>query len=150
MIADHIRNSTLYFSLNSGFKKGFKFINDFHEHELPDGRYEVDGENVYAMVQSYETSQESEKQWETHKKYVDLQYVVRGEETIYWSNEKALTPCTEYNAEKDLSFHAGPQGTGIKLSDGYFTILFPEDAHKPGCICEEKQAVKKIVVKLKV
>lgn len=149
MIVDHLKNYTMYLSVNSNMSKGFEFIRKYLENELPEGRYEVDGENVYAMVQSYETTPEKDKKWEAHKEYIDLQYVVCGKETIYWTHEKTLVPCAEYNSEKDYTLYEGPEGTGVKLSNGYYSILFPEDAHKPGCIWDEKQTIKKIVVKVK-
>jgi biofilm protein TabA len=150
MIADSLKNYKLYLSINEGFEKAFGFIHQFLEKELPDGRYDIDGDRVYAMVQSYETIPESEAKWETHNLYIDLQYVAAGNEIIGWTNVKNLIPCVMYNSEKDYTLYEEKEGTPVKLKDGDFTILFPEDAHKPKCIWGKSQAIKKIVVKIKL
>jgi len=149
MIVDNLRNYSLYLEVNKGFQGAFKFIEEFNKSELPVGRYEIDGNNVYALVQSYETKPVTEKKWETHKEYIDLQYVVRGKENIGWINKNGLTPCTSYSVEKDCTLYEELEGTSVKLGNSDFMILFPEDAHKPGCIWEEKQIITKIVIKIK-
>jgi len=122
-------------------KYSFKFSN---------GKYELDGNNVYAMVQSYETLKEEELKFEAHREYIDLQFVAGGKEIIKWTNTTALTPCTQYNEGKDYILYEEHEGTCIKLKDGWFTILLPDDAHKPKCVWEQSETIKKIVVKIKV
>jgi len=150
MIVDKLKNINLYLNMNKGFEKVFEFIEKFLELNLPDGQYELDGKNVYAMVQSYDTVPEYEKQWEAHKKYIDIQYVVSGTESIYWSNIDKLHQSTIYDMEKDIYFLNGEEGTQVKVEQGCFVILMPEDAHKPGCLYKTAGGVKKIVVKVSV
>ena len=150
MIADIIKNSNLYTEKNPKFAKAFSFIEEFNKKNLPAGRYEIDGDNVYASVQTYETISENEAKWEAHKKYIDIQYVASGKEIIKWVNIQKLKPVTEYNEEKDIYLLDGDEGMDIKLDSGSFLVLYPEDAHKPKCIWENIQKVVKIVVKVKV
>ena len=150
MIADKLKNAALYYSVNSGLEKGFDFIRNFISNEVPDGRYDIDGDNVYALVQSYETVSEQEAKWETHRKYIDIQCVIRGREIIGYAHMDQLTPSTEYNEQKDIMFYQDGEGTAVKLQDGCFAVFFPEDAHKPKCAWGDVQSIKKIVVKIKV
>ena len=150
MIVDVIKNRNTYLKMGDKFDKAFEFIENYMIKELPIGRYTIMGEDVYAMVQSYETSEDSQKSWETHNRYIDLQFVAQGSEKIYWTNIEGLTIEKPYDDKSDCALFTGRQGTGIKLSDNHFMILFPKDAHKPGCIWDKSQRVKKIVVKIKV
>ena len=149
MIVDAFKNRSNYIGIKDDISLAFKFIEDFNERELPIGRYDIQGDNVYAMVQSYDTLSQTEKEWETHKEYIDIQYIIDGNEKIYWMNMGGLQPCTKYDVEKDCTFFKGHEGNGIALNKGDFMILFPEDAHKPGCTNFEKTNVKKIVIKVK-
>ena len=149
MIVDVLKNKDIYCGISAGIMKAFKFIEDFNKSELPVGRYDLDGDNVYAMVQNYDTLPQTEKKWETHKEYIDVQYVAEGNEKIYWVNVEGLIPCTEYNIEKDYMLFDGFEGNGVILEKGAFMILFPEDAHKPGCTNAKTMNINKIVVKVK-
>ena len=75
MIVDVIKNRNTYLKMGDKFNKAFEFIENYMINELPIGRYTILDEDVYAMVQSYETSEDSQKSWETHNRYIDLQFV---------------------------------------------------------------------------
>ncbi|HEY5585181.1 MAG TPA: YhcH/YjgK/YiaL family protein [Ruminiclostridium sp.] len=151
MILDTLDNISLYTALNSRFEKAFRFLKDTALESLNVGKYQIDGEDIFALVQSYTTSASEEKRWEAHKKYIDIQYVVTGNEINEWIPTDMLKVLEEYSDEKDIAFFKEPdQWTSAKLKDGYFTIFFPEDAHKPGCLIETPSQVKKVVVKVKI
>ena len=150
MIVDNLNNCSLYTSVHKGLEKAFEFIKSYEKDELPEGRYEIDGEKVYAMVQHYDTFSKEQAKWEAHRKYIDLQYVSKGNEIINYTNIGNLTPYTEYNEKDDYVLLNGPDGTEVKLKSGDYVILFPEDAHQPRCAWGEVQRVKKIVVKIKL
>ena len=100
MIIDTIKNCGLYAAGNENLKKGFEFIKEFLENPKAVGKYEIDGDNVYAIVQEYETK--APGKFESHKKYTDIQFIVSGKELIGYANIAHLTPDTEYDAEKDF------------------------------------------------
>lgn len=151
MILDKLENSEQYFDLNSNLQKAFKFLRENNFEKLADGKYEIDSDNVFALVQSYTTKNDKENKWEAHQKYIDIQYIARGEETIYWTLVKELTINEDCLSEKDVAFYdEANHCTGLNLKEGYFSILFPEDAHKPGCIYSKPTEIKKVVVKVKV
>jgi len=150
MIVDLLDNAKLYESLHSDFQKAFKFIQEFRQGEKEDGRYEIDGDKVYALVQSYTTVPSEQCKWETHDKYIDIQYIIRGKEVIGYAPRNTLVSNTGYNAEKDITFYEDQPGTDICLTGGMYAILYPWDGHKPKCIYHEQSDIKKIVVKVKL
>ncbi|MBP2033867.1 YhcH/YjgK/YiaL family protein [Clostridium algifaecis] len=151
MILDKLENAHIYFSLNDKFKKAFKFLMDNDIEKLDDGRYEIDSDEVFAFVQSYTTKSEHENKWESHEKYIDIQYIEKGEETIGWTPVNQLVIDEEYLKDKDIVFYnATSQRTKLNLNDKYFGIFFPKDAHKPGCIFNKPTKIKKVVIKVKM
>lgn len=122
MIADNLKNCSLYTSTCKGLDKAFEFIKKYEQNELPEGRYDIDGEKVYAMVQHYDTFPKEQAKWEAHRIYIDLQYVSKGNEIITWTNIDNLTPYTEYDNKNDYILLKGTTGTEIKLKDGDYVL----------------------------
>ena len=82
MILDKIERCERYFDVHKNFEAGFSFIKKALAENLPAGKYEIDGENVFAMVQEYETRKWERPFLEGHKKYIDLQFIAEGEERM--------------------------------------------------------------------
>src|SRR4051812_45420880 len=112
------------------------------------GTFEIDGKNVYAMVQHYNTKPKEQGVWEAHRKYIDVQYVAEGIELMGYMNLKHLN-AGEYDVAKDFLLLQG-QGNFLLMPAGTFVILTPEDAHIPGVAVDSPQPVKKVVVKVAV
>jgi YhcH/YjgK/YiaL family protein len=151
MILDKLENQNLYVNTHSNLKKAFDFLLNNNLEELADGKYEIDSNNVFALVQSYTTKQEDNNKWESHQKYIDIQYIFKGNETILWTPVEELDIEEDYSEERDVAFYKnGSHFTKLNLKDNYFCILFPEDGHKPGCIFDEPTKIKKVVLKIKL
>ncbi|WP_369461599.1 YhcH/YjgK/YiaL family protein [Thermoclostridium stercorarium] len=88
----------------SRFQKAFRFIREFHQNEKEDGRYEIDGNDVYALVQSYTTLPSDQCKWESHDKYIDIQYIVRGKEIIATRQEIHSYPAQATTLKRTLLF----------------------------------------------
>ena len=147
MIIDSIKNCDMYTQTDENLRKGFEFIKSYLKNPLEAGRYEIDGDKVYAMVQEYETKVPGK--FEAHKKYTDIQYLVSGKELIGYANVSSLTPETAYDAEKDFMLFERKNGTTeLILEGGMFAVFYPEDGHMPGCMVEKAENVVKIVVKV--
>ena len=147
MIIDSIKNCDIYSQTDENLKKGFEFIKNYLKNPLEAGRYEIDGDKVYAMVQEYETK--APGKFEAHKKYIDIQFLVSGRELMGYANVSSLAPDTEYDAEKDFMLFEGKKGTTeLILESGMFAVFYPEDGHMPGCMVECPEKVVKIVVKV--
>ena len=72
MILDNIENIDTYASLNGSFEKAIQFIKENNLEEFLDVKYEIDGDNVFVLIQRYISRDEKENRWESHKKYIDI------------------------------------------------------------------------------
>lgn len=150
MICDKLNNSNMYCKVHPDFKKAFDFLKGFEKNPLPAGKYLIDGDNVYALVQEYETEPSGNKKWETHKEHIDIQAVFSGKEALGWTHYEGFEPEGEYIEGNDVIFYKEHEGSTLNLEKGYFCIFFPEDAHKPGCVSGTPTKMSKIVVKVRV
>lgn len=149
MIYDHLDQQLRYRNCHPGLALAFDYLTTF-DPQTPDGRVDLDGDRVFALVQSYETSPASGRQFESHYNYVDLQYMVSGEEIIYHSPLGPLKESVPYNPEKDLIFYTGEAAQALIMTPGMFTVLFPQDGHMPCCSHRADAPAKKVVIKLRV
>lgn len=149
MIIDTLDQSSRYHALSSRLEQAFAFLKNMTD-EVAVQRHDIDGDNVFALVQSYETSPVETRLYEVHRKYLDVQYIHRGEELIYWKPLAELTGETmAYDAEKDAALYAyDGQGVPVALRAGQFSILHPSDGHIPACSLQGNTAVLKVVVKV--
>lgn len=115
--------------------------------DAPDGRTELT-DGVFYFIRTAALKDGREKNFECHRRYVDVQYILDGEEIMLYADRDTLTPAVPYNAEKDIEFFAG-KGSSLVLKKGDFAIFCPNDAHAPD-IATEFGASKKVVLKLPV
>ena len=148
MIADNIKNAHFYYNFEKNYRMAFEFLEKNDLEALPDGKYSIKDDEIYAIVQQYVTKPEAEGKLEAHQKYTDIQYIISGEEKLGYANISKFLPTTPYDAEKDIIFGEG-EASFIKAQAGVFMIFMPQDAHMP-CICTDKpSSVKKVVIKIK-
>lgn len=152
MIADKLSNIELYKSSIPFYNEIIDFIKANPLSSLNPGKYPIVGESVFILVQEYKTQTEAEKKWESHKKFIDIQIVLKGEEYLGFSPTETLVIETEYDKEKDLIFYHNDkiQRSKVLLSKDEFAIFFPHDAHKPGLHLTRESEVKKAVIKVLV
>ncbi|MBI1936710.1 MAG: YhcH/YjgK/YiaL family protein [Ignavibacteriales bacterium] len=149
MIFDTLKHASIYFSFGEKVKSAFTYLMNTNFDNLEPGKYEIDGEDVFAIVQQYDTKPLSSGKWEAHKKYLDIQYVVTGKERMGYSNSQKMIVTEEYNEEKDIMFLKG-EGNFLSVEAGSFAVFFPTDIHMPGIAINLSTSVKKVVVKVKV
>jgi len=147
MIIDVLENANLYHEINSKFSKAFNFLRNADLLNLDAGKYEIEGTNIYALVDNYFTRSKEEGMWEAHRRYIDIQFVVKNKEQIGYANLKQMQNCTTYDQAKDILFFKG-MGSYFIIPAGTFVILTPQDVHMPGIAIEKPQPVKKIVLKI--
>ena len=152
MIVDNLSNSKMYYGLSNKFEKAFDFIKKVEEENLPVGKYEIDGTELYGLVQEYTSKIGEQGKLEGHRRYIDIQYIISGVEIIEVIDISKAKANTEYNDIKDIEFYDNNEKAGkIVLEAGEYAILYPNDIHKPGMTFGEKPTtVKKIVVKVKI
>ena len=152
MLTANLLLAEKYDYLGEKFKKAFAFLRDTDLAALEPGVVPIDGDEVYANVQSYVTMPAEQCPFESHRAYFDLQYVAEGEEYFGYEPLKRLVPSMEYDKERDLIFYEEPSMSGgVILKAGDFAIVPPEDGHAPRRMTAAGPCqVKKIVVKVKL
>ncbi len=151
MIYDQLSRIDLYRPLSSAIARGIDFVKSADLNALAVGRHEVDGERVYAVVFDYDTSAKGTGRWETHRRYIDLQLLIRGEETILVGDVDHLVGATDYDPAKDARFYeSAKRSLPIVLVPGVFSIFFPHDGHRATLAVSEPAAIRKLVVKIAV
>lgn len=145
MIIDQYKNYKTYVGAVPGLEEGMAFVNTLLD--KPAGTYYTDGK-MYAMVQEGKTSDISSDKMETHRRYLDVQFVLFGQEIFEWEEASCLQVREEYDSETDFQFYYGG-GKKVRATEGMFYILFPQDAHRcRGKINEAGDVYRKIVLKL--
>lgn len=106
-----------------------------------------DGNKI--LVQQSTTKDAAKQLVETHRNYLDIQYIVKGEEIMGWAPTETLTPADEYNPVKDKQMYSGYVDF-VRVGEGYCYVVWPEDAHMPGVHLTAPTTMTKLVIKLKV
>ena len=150
MIIDHLKRAHLYRHLHAGFDKAFHYLETTDLHALPAGKYPVDGDNIFAIVQEYDTMDAATEQMESHKKYIDIQYMIQGTELVGHAIPGAQTISKPYEDETDFMLFADAPSFFTEMNEGTFMIFFPTDPHMPCIKTGEVGKVKKVVVKVNV
>jgi YhcH/YjgK/YiaL family protein len=149
MITDVIQNACLYEGLNERFKRAFTYLNetDFSVIEL--GKHPIEGDNIFAIVNEFETKDKNECDAEAHKKHIDIQYLVKGTEMFGYAPLTTQKPVIDYDEANDVAIYKEPVSY-LKLEAGMFIIFYPTDLHQPEVREFEPVLVKKVVVKIKI
>ncbi|WEK34122.1 MAG: YhcH/YjgK/YiaL family protein [Candidatus Pseudobacter hemicellulosilyticus] len=153
MVIDKLINAANYYCLHPRLQQAFAFLisRDLEALDaLEKGKHPIDGDNLFAIVNFYDTVDPATEQMESHKKYIDLQFIVTGQELIGHAFLEAQTPSQAYDAEKDFMLFAETPDFFTKLEAGSFAIFFPTDLHMPNLRVIGPEPVKKIVIKIAV
>ncbi len=150
MFFSNIKIAEKYNYLDEKFVKAYHWLAETDILSLEVGKYPIDGDNVYALVQEYTTKTADEGYFEAHDDYFDIQYVAAGREMFGVCNREGLVE-REHPEGKDLIFYEEPEYCGyVFLGEGDAIVVAPEDAHKPRVNAGEPCNVKKVVVKVAV
>ena len=148
MILDRLENADRYAALHPGFARGLAFLAEARRLDLPEGRHEVDGDRIYAVVARAAARSRARAALEAHRRYIDIQFVLSGVEEIGWRSRAECNLTREpYDVARDIEFFADPPTAWVTVEPGAFAVFFPEDAHAPLAGSGE---VRKIVVKVAV
>jgi len=140
-----------YFKQKDRWDKAFAFLKDNDLASLELRRYDLDGDNLFALVQEYNSKNVEDARFESHQKYIDIQYVASGKEQMGVATVSQKQDILEpYDATKDIEFMTVSQDVVYKASPERFFIFFPSDLHRPGLKDGESSPVRKIVVKVKI
>ena len=147
MILDTLDNASRYVSLHPVFAAAFKWLREQDLTRLPLGRTDIDGDRLYASIQREPGRGQAAARFETHRRYIDIQYLVQGSELMGWTHAGQGLASLGYDSAKDLEFYTDRPSVWIPVPAGNFAIFFPEDAHAPMAGTE---FMVKVVVKVAV
>ena len=149
MIIDTIQNASKYYSVHPLFERAFQFISKTDLLNTAIGKSDI-AEGLKAIISDSpgKTKEASIAKFECHNKNIDIQFCIKGLETIGWKPRgNCQKPNGEYNDEKDVAFFNDAPDMYFQLTDGQFAIFFPEDVHAPMIGDGE---IKKLVIKVKI
>jgi biofilm protein TabA len=149
MIVDNIKNIDSYNFANQNLVRAFQYLQSINFDNLSDGRIQIDGQDLYAIVLEYLPKLEDDVYWESHKEYIDIQYILKGEERIGYAKIGKFEVVEPYNSDADVVLGTA-NGSYISMNLGDFMVLFPQEIHRPGIISTKDSTVKKVIVKVKI
>lgn len=143
------RNFAVYYHKNPRhWEQAFHFLKSANLIDLPLGKQELEGEHLFVSVAEYYGKQKPDALYESHKKYVDIQYVIKGEEIMGLTTLDKVAVRDPYNEAKDITFYDFDGGDYLKATPENFFMFFPEDVHRPSITTGDSVLIKKIVVKI--
>lgn len=148
MVTDTIENYRLYTGLSEPIKKAFEYLANTNFDEVAPGKYTIIEDEIYAIVNEFETKDKSDCQPEAHQKFIDIQYIVKGIELFGYAPLLGRLPVTDYDETNDVAFYR-EEMMYLKLEAGMFIIFYPTDIHQPEVRAFEPMMVKKVVMKIR-
>ncbi len=139
-----------YFQNPQRWDKAFEFLATNDLKTIEPGRYELEGTDLFVNVSEYVTKNEEEVQYEAHRQFADIQYLVSGQEQIGVAALESKTVTAPYDSGKDVTFLAADDHHFRQATPETFFIFFPNDAHRPGVKINENDSVRKVVVKVRI
>ncbi len=150
MVIDQLQNADQYYSLGDGIKTALRFLQEHDLLSLENGKHSIVGDQIFAIVQEYETKDPAHEKLESHRKFIDVQYMVRGEERMGHALLQTQIPSRIYSSDDDYMLFDDVPDFFSLVKEGMFTIFHPTDLHMP-CIQHKNPSwVKKIVIKVSV
>ncbi len=147
MIIDKLDNLRLYTSLHQRFEDVAEYLKTHDMAAMEEGRYEIDGNDLFVNIQVVKGKTPEEAILETHNKMIDIQVPISGMET-YGYTPRHLLPEAEYVEANDMTLIPELMADNyVTCLPGMFVIFFPQDGHAP-CISADKE-LKKAIFKIK-
>lgn len=129
----------------------FRFLGRSDLQSLETGRHDLQGDDLYALVQRGESRAIESAEFEAHRRYIDIQYLISGEEYIAVVPQQGLTVSKPYDESKDIEFYLRPpKYEKIIMHPGRFAVFYPQDAHLPNCYPNRPGPLHKVVVKVRL
>ena len=151
MIFDTADNIENYFDKDDDIYIAVDFAKNF-DLSQPDGTYPIDGDNIFAIVQSVTTKNAEDRQFEAHRKYIDVQMVLVGSErqdAAFINDGIEITK--DYDEKTDAMFFEEPElFSTMIMQPGMFVIYTPTDGHRPCCCIDSPMGIRKVCVKIKI
>ena len=149
MIVTEINNLSTYVGVNPYFERLINFLKTVDLGSLPEGKIDIEGDELFGNCFSYVADGQPGDFFETHRKYLDIHLVLENTEDMAVSSVKSTTVSQPYNKEKDIELYEGRVEQLIHLKSGECLIAFPEDLHQPKVRVNDLP-LKKVVFKVAI
>lgn len=148
MILATLAEADRYAALHPLFSRAFEFLRNTDLKTLAPGKHDVQGEQLFAIVEACDGRTRAEAKLECHRRYIDIQLVLEGVDEMGWKPVAAcVDPATDYDAARDIRFFNDTPSNWIATPPGAFCLFFPEDAHAP---LVGQGRIRKVVMKIAV
>jgi biofilm protein TabA len=134
MVVDRLAESERYLRMHPLFQQAFEFLNQLARdpERFADGRHTLVEGRLAVILERAEGRGVAEARLEAHRKMIDIQFLLSGEERIGWRPQPECSGIVEaYSTERDIEFYSEQPTTWLELRPGDFAIFFPSDAHAP-------------------
>jgi len=149
-ISDDLRNWEKHPPLLA-MAEAFRFLSRPDLEKLETGRHDIRGNDMYALVQRNQSRAIDDAEFEAHRLYLDIQYLLSGEEYIAVVSQQGLTVSKPYDLSKDIEFYLKPaKYQKIMMHPGRFVVFYPQHAHVPNCYPTRPGPLHKVVVKVRL
>ncbi len=150
MICGKIDEAKTYFAQDERFEKLFNVMKNI-PCDIEAGTIVDFGNGISGKIADITTGDKSVRRYESHRKFIDIHYIICGEEIFGYSSISDASGSTGYDGDKDIEFYEGMADEALlHLRAGNFCITYPEDLHKPCCSVTPGNKVKRIVAKVPV
>lgn len=149
MLVDRLTNAASYRAIHPRIAAALDYLKKTDFTKVATGRQEIDGDRIFALVMHYDSRLKTGAEFEAHRKYIDVQYVFDGVESMGYAPIEALKVTKPFDETKDAEMLDG-EGDFLTVRAGSFVIFWPQDAHMPGIATKAPAPVKKVVVKVMV
>lgn len=151
MVFDSIDNASRYYGLGRGIEKALRYFEGYDAASHTNERVYLDGDDIFVNRPSYTTAPREDALMEAHRDYIDVMFVVSGEERFYTKPLERLEITSAYDPSVDACLgKIDADAATFRFPAGYFCVFFPEDAHCAGQLWETPSEVKKLIAKVRL
>ncbi len=130
-------------------ERAFRYLETTSFEGKAPGRFEIDGDRMYAMLSEAPARALQSAAFEAHRNYIDIHYLLAGKELIGAASAKKLRVKTPYDSSKEVEMYETPREyQRIVLQPGHFAVFYPGEAHMPNCDAGGGGNIRKVVVKI--
>jgi YhcH/YjgK/YiaL family protein len=136
--------------LPAAIVKGIEYLASADLKKLAVGRHEIQKDEMFLLLDEYTTVVKTGKPPEAHDRYIDIQYLVSGQETIGWAPRRSDLPIADdqLSANDIIFYKSVTDESDVAFCVGMYAIFFPSDVHRPGCVYGTTGPVRKAVIKV--
>lgn len=151
MIYDSLKHISAYRGLSANMDRAIDLLCNTDFSTLAAGRYDVDGDQLFYLVQEPALLEEDEARYELHRRYADIQLALTSGETILALPAVQIEAWQPFDEEKDVAFSVNAEpGIPLEMRPGCFAIFFPQDAHMTCLRGGDETSCRKVIVKVKL